>query len=108
VKKAAAVSAPAWAEPNRDREQDRRHGEILRQEDGEARPAGRRVETLPLREHRQHDRGRGQGQREAGHDRLDMIEAELEGDRGERRRTGEDLQRAEPEDEAPQAAQAHP
>ena len=68
----ARAPAAARGEPRRspraedaDGEQHRRHGQVLEQQHREGGAAGRRVQPLLLRQHRHHDRGRGQRQRQA-------------------------------------------
>ncbi len=60
---------------HRDHEQQRRHQQVLEQQDGKDRAAGEGVEAPLFRQHRHDDRGRGQGERGAGHDRRRLGEA---------------------------------
>ena len=67
-----------------DEQQDRYHGKILRQQHGEAGAADAGGQTLLVGQEFEHDRGRGQRQARAQHDRLRRTAA------GERRGAGDE------------------
>ncbi len=96
----------AWSRgEQRDEHQDRDHGEILRQQHRKAGAAHIGGQPLLLRQQLEHDRGGGQRQADAEHQRIRRLVAGERRNPGKRRRGGEHLQPAKPEHQPPHRQQ---
>ena len=102
--RAEALDAPAGE--HRRQNQQRRDREILKQQDGETEPPDRRAQPLFLGQHRNDDRGRGERQGRADHQRRRRLLPERIGGGAERQGGDDDLREAEPEHQAPHALEA--
>ncbi len=99
----------ATASPeHRDHEQERRHHQVLKQQNGEDCPTACGPKLLGLGENRNDDRGRRQRQRQTKHGRRHRRLVEHQRQGAKRRRRAEDLQRAEAENEAAHERQTLP
>jgi hypothetical protein len=89
-----------------DHEENRHHGEVLEEEDREAGAADRARQLAPLDQELHDDRGRGQREAGAQHDRGGRAVAELPGDQADDGARDQHLERAEAEDQAAHLPQA--